>query len=123
MPTIVPAAAALAVATLAAATLLPALAQSGKRSGVGPCRQGALAIIAMLDGGDDKSADYRHAYAAVTQTCGPVAQGKPASSPVEDRATCRDRALAMLDAIEDGKMNTQGFVRARNRFAQSCAPR
>jgi hypothetical protein len=27
-----------------------AFAQAGKRSGVGPCRQGALALIAMLDG-------------------------------------------------------------------------
>jgi hypothetical protein len=29
----------------------------------------------------------------------------------------------VLDAIEEGKMNTKVFVRARGRFAQACAPR
>jgi hypothetical protein len=29
----------------------------------------------------------------------------------------------MLDAIEDNKIDTKGFVQIRVRFAQSCAPR
>jgi hypothetical protein len=29
----------------------------------------------------------------------------------------------MLDAIEDGEMNTPVFMQARGRFAQACAPR
>lgn len=100
----------------------PALAQ-GKRSGAGPCRQGALALIAMLDDKDDRSAAYRHAYTAVVETCGPAS--KPAAPPaaVAERAACRDLALALLDLIEENKLNTQAFARARARFAKACAPR
>jgi hypothetical protein len=118
----IPLAAALAALVLLGAELAPALAQSGQRSGPGPCRQGVLALIAMLDGKDDTSADYKHAFEAVTQTCGPVAKARdvtPAS-----RADCGKLALAMLDAIEGGgRMTTPVFVRARDQFAQSCAPR
>src|SRR5688572_14145881 len=108
----------LVLAVLAA----PALAQSGQRSGVGPCRQGALAIIAMLDAKEDNTPGYRHAYDAVVQTCGPVAQA-PKAEPQPARAECGKLALAVLDAIEEGKMNTPVFVRARGRFAQACGPR
>ena len=109
------AALALLAATLAAT---PALAQ--QRTGTAPCRQGALALIAMLDGKDDKSADYKHAFAAVTQSCGPVAKARDiAPSP---RAACGKLALAVLDAIEEGRINTPVFVRARDQFAASCAP-
>ena len=50
-----------------------------------------------------------------------LAQSGPRSGP----GPCRQGALAlaMLDIIEAGKMNTPGFVRARGRFAQACAPR
>jgi hypothetical protein len=99
----------------------PALAQSGKRSGLGPCRQGALAIMAMLDAKEDNTPAYRHAYGAVVQSCGPVAAA-PKAEPAP-REECPKLALAVLDAIEDGKMNTQAFVRVRGRFAQACAPR
>ncbi len=117
-----------AIRILAAFALLaaigPALAQS--RSGVGPCRIGAQALISMLDDKTDNSADYRHAYDAVTQSCGPASPKKPTSAPAiasAERGSCRDLALKLLDIIEDGKMNTQGFVRARETFAQSCPPR
>lgn len=100
---------------------IPSLAQSGKRSGVGPCRQGALAIIAMLDAKEDNTPAYRHAYDAVVQSCGPVAAA-PKPEPVQ-REDCPKLALAVLDTIEDGKMNTPAFVRARGRFALACAPR
>ena len=99
-----------------------AFAQAGKRSGVGPCRQGALALIAMLDGKEDNTADYRHAYDAVVTTCGPAAPAGRAA-PAQDRGACRDLALKVLDTIEVGKMNTPGFARARDAFARSCAPR
>jgi hypothetical protein len=107
----------------AAATLLilaaPALAQQ-KRTGTAPCRQGALALISMLDGKDDTSAGYKHAFEAVTQTCGPVAKARDITA--SPRGSCGKLALAVLDAIEDGKINTPVFVRARDSFAASCAP-
>lgn len=100
----------------------PATAQSSKRSGMGPCRQGALALIAMLDDKQDASAEYRHAYEAVVQTCGP-AKATGRLMPAQERGACRELALGLLDTIEDGKMNTQDFARARDVFARSCAPR
>jgi hypothetical protein len=105
-----------------AAMLAPTIAQSGKRSGLGPCRQGTLAIMAMLDAKEDNTADYRHAYDAVVQSCSPVTAA-PKAEPAPGREKCGELALAMLDAIEDGKMNTPVFVQARGRFAQACAPR
>ena len=122
MRTMMPLAAALVAVAMLGAELAPALAQSGQRSGPGPCRQGVLALIAMLDGKDDASTDYRHAFEAVTQTCGPVAKARDVAPA--GRAGCGKLALAMLDAIEGGgKMTTPVFVRARDQFAQSCAPR
>lgn len=99
---------------------LAATAAAQQRSGVAPCRQGALALIAMLDGNDDKSADYRQAFSGVTQSCGPASKARDVKpSP---RGECRKMALAMLDAIEDGKMQAPAFVRARDSFAASCKP-
>ena len=103
------------------ATLAPATAQSNRRSGAGPCRQGTLSLIGMLDRGEDNTPDYRHAYEGVVQTCGPA--GAPSAQAPSNRKECGKLALAMLDAIEEGKINTQAFVHARTRFAQSCAPR
>ena len=112
--------AALVAAIFVCASLAPAIAQD-KRSGVGPCRQGALSLIGMLDGGEDNTADYRHAFDGVVKTCGPA--GMPSAQPPSARADCPELARAMLDAIEENKINTQGFVHARTRFAMSCAPR
>ena len=112
--------AALVAAIFVCAALAPATAQD-KRSGVGPCRQGALSLIGMLDGGEDNTADYRHAFEGVVQTCGPA--GMPSAQPPSARADCPKLARAMLDAIEENKISTQGFVHARTRFAMSCAPR
>ena len=98
----------------------PALAEgAAKRSGVGPCRQGALALIGMLDDKRDNTADYRQAYEAVVQTCGPA--GAP-RTPVtaQDRGKCRDLALKVLDTIEDGKMNTPTFVQARETLRKAA---
>jgi hypothetical protein len=112
--------AALVAAISICAALAPATAQSGKRSGLGPCRQGALSLIGMLDSGEDNTADYRHAYEAVVQTCGPA--GAPSAQAPSGRQECPKLARAMLDAIEENKINTQAFVHARTRFAMSCAP-
>lgn len=106
-------------ATVVVAASWPAFAQSGPRSGAGPCRQGALALIAMLDDRDDASADYRHAYDGVVKSCGPA--GRKAAAV--DRASCRDLALKMLDAIEEGRLNSRHFADMRETFAASCAPR
>ena len=50
--------AALVAAIFVLATLMPAMAQSAKRSGVGPCRQGALSLISLLDSKEDNTPDY-----------------------------------------------------------------
>jgi hypothetical protein len=113
--------AAFVAAIFVCATLTSASAQSAKRSGAGPCRQAALSIMAMLDAREDNTADYRHAYDGLTQTCGPA--GMPSAQPPSPREECGKLALAVLDAIEENKINTQGFVHARTRFAMSCGPR
>ena len=103
------------------AALVSAAAQPVKRSGAGPCRQAALSVVALLDSKEDNSADYRHAYDGIVQTCGPA--GAPSAQAPSAREQCAKLALAVLDAIEGGKINSQGFVHARTRFALSCAPR
>jgi hypothetical protein len=97
-------------------------ASAEPRSGVGPCRQGVLALIGMLDDGDVKSAAYKHAFSAVVGTCGPVARSKAAPKPVAT-AQCRKLAGRMLDEIEEGRINGKAFVAVRDTFAQGCAPR
>jgi len=96
-------------------------ASAEQRSGAGPCRQGVLALIGMLDGGDTKSADYRQAFTGVVQTCGPVARSKAAPKPA-GTAQCRKLAGYMLDEIEEGRLNGRAFVEARDTFAQGCGP-
>src|SRR5436190_576187 len=78
-----------------------ASAQPAKRSGASPCRQAALSIISALDAKEDNTADYRHAYEGLTQTCGPA--GMPSAQPPSPREECRKLALAVLDAIEENK--------------------
>ena len=58
---------------------------------------------------------------ALSRLCGPA--GAPSAQAPSGREECAKLALAVLDAIEDGKINTQAFVHARTRFALSCAPR
>lgn len=96
-------------------------ASAEQRSGLGPCRQGVLALIGMLDDGDMKSGDYRHAFTAVVRTCGPVAKTKPATKAA-GTAQCRKLAGYMLDEIESNRMNGRAFVEVRDTFAQECAP-
>jgi hypothetical protein len=96
-------------------------ASAEQRSGVGPCRQGVLALIGMLDDGDTKSADYKSAFSAVVGTCGPVAGSKAAPKPA-GTPQCRKLAGAMLDEIESNRLNGKAFVTARDSFAQGCGP-
>jgi hypothetical protein len=101
-------------------------ASAEQRSGVGPCRQGVLALIGMLDSGDTKSADYKSAFSAVVGTCGPVARSKAASkaaSKPAGTAQCRKLAGYMLDEIESNGLNGRAFVEVRDTFAQECGPR
>ena len=93
-----------------------------QRSGVGPCRQGVLALIGMLDSGDMKSADYKSAFTAVVGTCGPVARSKAAAKPA-GTAQCRKLAGYMLDEIESNGLNGRAFVEVRDTFASECVSR
>jgi hypothetical protein len=96
-------------------------ASAEQRSGVGPCRQGVLALIGMLDDGDIKSADYKSAFSAVVGTCGPVARSKAASKPA-GAAQCRKLAGYMLDEIETNGLNGRAFIEVRDTFASECGP-
>jgi hypothetical protein len=94
------------------------------RSGRGPCRVAAQALIGYLDAGDEKGRDYAHAYTMV-DSCGPVRTAKSKSSavqPVADRALCRDLALKMLDELDENRMNRPSFVKVRDAFAEKCGP-
>src|SRR5690349_8205212 len=99
--------AALVAAIFVCAAQVAATAQPAQRSGAGPCRQAALSIIAALDAKEDNTADYRHAYEGLVQTCGPA--GMPSAQPPSPREQCGKLALAVLDAIEENKINTQAF--------------
>jgi len=75
----------------------------------------------MLDAGEQATADYRITAQSVIDTCGP-SSGRTLSSPQLNQVQCRQLALSMLDAIEDGKMNSQAFALIRDNFARSCSP-
>jgi len=85
--------------------------------------EGLLGIVSTLDAKTDNSDDYRHTFSAIVETCGPVAPAPKPKEPPPSRAGCRDLAMAMVDLIEDGKMNTKAFVKARDAFAETCPPR
>jgi hypothetical protein len=111
---------------LAATSAPPAFA--APRASAASCHQAVNGLISLLDGKMDNTALYRETFATVVNSCGPASPAPaPAASPQAaappDRAACDDLASAMTDLIEDDKMNTADFVKARNAFAQSCAPR
>jgi hypothetical protein len=119
---------AMAVSAIAVATCAsPAFA--AQRPGPGPCREAVNGLVSLLDGKMDDTALYRDTFAVVVNTCGPAtaapaqAQPQPALPSPSGRAACHDLAVAMTDIIEDDKMNTAAFVKARAAFGQSCAPR
>jgi hypothetical protein len=109
------------LAPMLAATVMVQTAQAD-RSGVGPCRQGVLGLIAKLDAGEQTTADFKQVARDVVETCG--ATTVHPSGPAEiDQASCRQQAVSMLDTIEDGKMRTRAFTRTKTAFARTCAPR
>ena len=110
-----------AISLLAAATLQPAPA--APRASPASCHQAVNGLVSLLDGKMDNTALYRETFAAVVNSCGPAAPASALSQPAADRTHCDDLASAMTDLIEDDKMNTADFVKARSAFAQSCAPR
>jgi hypothetical protein len=106
---------------LAAAAAQPAL--TAPRASAASCHQAVNGLVSLLDGKMDNTALYRETFATVVNGCGPAAPAAPSQSAAADRRACDDLASAMTDLIEDDKMNTPDFVKARSAFAQSCAPR
>jgi len=109
-----------AISLLAAATAQPAPA--AQRASPASCHQAVNGLVSLLDGKMDNTALYRETFATVVNSCGPAAPAAASPQPAADRAACDDLATAMTDLIEDDKMNTPDFVKARTAFAQSCAP-
>lgn len=101
------------------------LATAAPRSSEKSCREAINGLINLPDAKTDNTALYRDTYAVVVDTCGPAAtraEPKPAAPP-PGRDACHDLAAALVDLIEDGKMNTPAFMKARGDFALACAPR
>jgi hypothetical protein len=123
----------LVCALLVSISLAYAAPKAAPRASEGSCRQAVNGLISLLDAKTDSNADsktdntllYRDTYAVVVNTCGPPAPNakpEPGASPPGGVA-CHDLAAALVDLIEDGKMNTATFVKARGDFAVVCAPR
>ena len=114
-------------ACLAAALVIAPLpsfaAKMVARSGEKPCREAINGLISLIDANTDNSALYRDTFAVVVNTCGLIAPAPKPKNPPPSRAGCHDLAAAMVDLIEDEKLNTGDFVKARNAFAQTCPPR
>lgn len=107
---------------LAAAMSAPP-AFAAPRASAASCHQAVNGLVSLLDGKMDNTALYRDTFATVVNSCGPAAPAASAPAAPADRAACDDLASAMTDLIDDDKMNTAAFVKARTAFAQSCAPR
>ena len=113
----------LAAAVVLYASCAVAAGKPSQRTGAGLCRQGLLGLVGMIDAKSDDTAEYRRTFTVVVETCGPVAPVPKPIVPPPDRGACRDLAMAMVDLIEEEKFNTAAFVKARDRFAQTCPPR
>lgn len=116
----------LTAAVLAAAVIVCAsLAGAAPRPSEKSCREAVNGLISLLDAKNDNTTLYRDTFAVVVNTCGPAAtktEPKPAALP-PGRVACHDLAAALVDLIEDGKMNSAPFVKARGDFALACPPR
>ena len=115
-----------AVACLAwsAVLLLAAVSASqAQRSGAGPCRQGLLALIVMIDAEEQDKSHYQSTAKSVVETCGPPATAKTtaATPPVAfDREVCGKLALSMLDTIEDRQAGEPAVRAGEDEFAGKC---
>jgi len=110
-------------AVLVIAPLPSSAAKMAARSGEKPCREAINGLISLLDANTDNTALYRDTFAVVVNTCGAVSPASKPKDPRPGRAGCHDLAAAMVDLIEDEKLNTAAFVNARDAFAQTCPPR
>jgi hypothetical protein len=117
----------LTAACLAAALVFAPLPSSATkmvaRSGEKSCREAVNGLITLLDAKTDNAALYRDTYGIVVNTCGLVSPAPKPKDPSLGRDACRDLAMAMVDLLEDGNMNTKAFVKARDAFAETCPPR
>ena len=115
----------LGLRAVTAAVLILTAAAAAPRSNPASCREAANGLISLLDAGKDDGALYRDTYAVVVTTCGPASPTpRPAAPPSPvGRAQCSALAAAMVDLIEDDKMESAEFVRARGAFADACTPR
>ena len=115
--------AAVAAAVVVGASLASAAPQSAPPASEGSCRQAVNGLISLIDAKTDNTPLYRDTFGVVVNTCGPVATAWTPSAPPPSRDACHDLAAALVDLIEDGKMNSVAFVKARGDFALACAPR
>jgi hypothetical protein len=114
----------LAAVFLVCASFACAAQKSAPRASEGSCRQAVNGLISLLDAKNDGTALYRDTYAVVVGTCGPPAgEAESQRGAPPGRVACHDLAAALVDLIEDGRMNSRAFVETRDRFAQTCPPR
>ncbi len=116
---------ALSLLAVATPALICTAATAGPVSTPASCRQAANGLISLLDAGKDSEALYRDTYAVVVNTCGPAttAPRPVAPSTPPDRARCRELAAAVVDLIEDDRMDSAEFAQTRDHFAIGCGPR
>jgi hypothetical protein len=116
----------LLTAALSAAVLFSASpAAAAPLSSEASCREAANGLVSLLDAKQEDTALYRDTYAVVVNTCGPTATAPRRATPPSPsgRTQCHDLAAAMVDLIEDDKMDSAAFVHARDTFAAACAPK
>jgi hypothetical protein len=110
-------------AVSAAVILLAPQGAAAQPASPASCREAVNGLISLLDSGTDNTALYRDTYNVVVDTCGPAGHSEKTSQPPQGRAACHDLAAAMVDLIEDDKMDTPVFADARNAFARTCSPK
>jgi len=95
-----------------------------QRGGVEPCRQGLLALIVMIDGEEQERSHYQSTAKTLVETCGPpTKQVAPAPSAGFDKGLCSKLSLAMLETVEEGKLDSPQFAEKRDEFAGKCVSR
>jgi hypothetical protein len=98
-------------------------ADAAPRASEASCRQAVNGLISLLDAKTDNTPLYRDTYAVVVNSCGAASPPSKTTARPASRDACHDLAAALVDLIEDGKMNTAAFAKARADFAAACGPR
>lgn len=114
-----------AAAVPAAIVLTTPRSPAAEPSSEASCREAANGLVSLLDAKQDDTALYRDTYAVVVKTCGPAATSAQPEAPPSPpgRSKCHDLAAGMVDLIEDDRMGSPAFAKARDTFAAACAPR